>query len=109
MGRTARALGVVLILVFLTAAWFGYSGGGDGWWNQLISNGPTKCRNYGRYLGNRYRNFTNIIWVHGGDYSAPSGSTGELNGLEILLGIRDQDPAKLHTFHDSAVAAVATR
>ena len=22
---------------------------------------------YGRYLGNRYANRTNILWVHGGD------------------------------------------
>lgn len=58
------------ILVFLFPAYMGY-GGVDEWWGQIIANGPTKCRGYGRYLGNRYRNFTNVVWVHGGDFNPP--------------------------------------
>lgn len=85
------------ILVFLAPTWFG-SGMSD-WWNAIVQNGPTKCRTFGQYLGNRYRNFNNIIWVHGGDFSAPPNSAGETNALQILLGMKDVDGTKLHTMH----------
>ncbi len=87
------------ILVLLTPCYLGYGGGNQGWWAEVNANGAAKCRNYGQYLGNRYRSFTNIVWVHGGDYNPPAGSNGERYALEILLGIQDQDAAKLHTFH----------
>ena len=87
------------ILVFLFPCFLGYDAGTDGWWAEVNANGATKCRNYGRYLGNRYKSFKNVIWIHGGDYSPPPGSAGESYVLEILLGIKDSDPTKLHTFH----------
>src|SRR5262249_56001352 len=34
----------------------------------LNANGVTKARNYGRYLGTRYRSFDNIVWMHGNDF-----------------------------------------
>ena len=32
---------------------------------------PEALRSYGRYLGQRYRDFHNIIWVQGGDWDPP--------------------------------------
>lgn len=87
------------IVVILSPAYLGYGAGSDGWWEEIVKNGPTKCRNYGRYIGSRYKSFKNIVYVHGGDYNPPKGSQGVTNALEILKGIKDEDPAKLHTFH----------
>jgi hypothetical protein len=39
-----------------------------GWLATLENNGPTKDFNYGVYLGNRYKNFPNIVWLHGNDF-----------------------------------------
>lgn len=87
------------IIVFLFPCYFGYGGGDEGWWKELNSNSAQKCRGYGRFLGRRYRNFANIIWVHGGDYSPPDDTVGMTRALEILSGIKENDPTKLHSFH----------
>ncbi|WP_342380071.1 DUF4038 domain-containing protein [Myxococcus stipitatus] len=34
----------------------------------LVANGATRANQYGRYLGNRYKNSHNIVWWMGGDY-----------------------------------------
>ena len=31
-------------------------------------NGTTRCQQYGQFLGNRYRNYPNIIWNLGNDF-----------------------------------------
>ena len=38
------------------------------WLTTALDNGTTKCRNYGYYLGNRYRSFDNIVWMSGNDF-----------------------------------------
>jgi hypothetical protein len=60
------------IAVFLYPAWLGYDTGDghpEGWYSQVTSNGPAKMYLYGKYLGNRYKDYKNIIWVMGGDCS----------------------------------------
>ncbi len=42
------------------------------------ANGSTKMRGFGRFLGNRYRTFPNIIWAPGNDFQ--SWTTGFPNG-----------------------------
>ena len=34
----------------------------------MLENGPKKCREFGRYLGNRYKDFDNLLWMHGNDF-----------------------------------------
>src|SRR5512140_1064202 len=34
----------------------------------MRANGETKCLDYGRFLGNRYRGFDNILWMSGSDF-----------------------------------------
>jgi hypothetical protein len=57
------------LLVFLFPCYLGYGGGNEGFWKELNANEARKSRDYGRFLGTRYRRFTNIIWVHGGRQS----------------------------------------
>jgi len=38
------------------------------WLAILRKNGESKAFEYGRYLGNRYKDFPNIIWLHGNDF-----------------------------------------
>lgn len=94
--RLAAAKG---ILVFLFPCYWGYDGKDEGFWVDLIANSPTACRDYGRFLGQRYKDFTNIVWVSGGDFSPPDDAPGVTRALEILRGIKDRDPTTLHTFH----------
>lgn len=82
-------------LVLLTPSYLGYEGGNQGWYRVMRDNGPERLRAYGRYLGMRYRNLPNIIWVHGGDYNPPERALIQA----IVDGIREMDSNKLHSFH----------
>ena len=66
------------------------------------ANGVAKCQAFGAFLGNRYKNFPNIIWQHGNDYNR----TGNFNGQQpgdshlmaaIINGIGSADNNHLHT------------
>jgi len=91
-----RKAGEKGIVVVLNPACTGTS---RNWLNTINANGPTKCRNYGRYIGNRYRNFTNIIWQAVGDTTPRAGSELERNWLEILQGIKESAPSHHWTAH----------
>lgn len=83
------------ILVLLAPSYLGFQGGDQGWYREMVANGPEKLREYGRYLGRRYRTYTNILWVHGGDFDPPEKALVR----EIALGIREFDTRSLHTTH----------
>lgn len=84
------------LLVILTPAYLGYGCGEQGWCQEMISNGVDNCRNYGRYLGNRYKGFANIIWMEGSDAEAES-AIEELRAM--TEGIKEVDSRHLHTAH----------
>jgi hypothetical protein len=82
-------------LVLLTPAYAGWEGGSHGWYRAMAANGRDQLREYGADLGQRYRDFTNILWVHAGDYDPPDKDLVRA----IVEGIRDFDPQALHTAH----------
>jgi Protein of unknown function (DUF4038)/Putative collagen-binding domain of a collagenase len=84
------------IYVLLAPIYLGYKGTDEGWSTELMALSPAKCLEYGRYLGRRYNNFDNIIWVMGGDRNPES--TLERVDL-IALGIKEHDPNHLFTAH----------
>ncbi len=90
--RRAQQLGFV---VLLTPAYAGFDGDDEGWWREVEDNGTAKMRNYGRFLGHRYRNLSNVIWVQAGDFDPPR------RGLFDALaeGIAETDPGALQTVH----------
>ena len=63
----------------------------------LRQNGLEKCRAYGRYLGNRYADFDNIVWMSGSDFQ--SWRTASDNALvkAVAEGIRETDSRHVHT------------
>lgn len=63
------------IYVFMPVAWVGYSGAD--WYNTVIANGTTRCQTYGQYLGNRYKDFPNIVWIMQGDKNPNGGEMDE--------------------------------
>jgi len=83
------------ILVMLAPAYLGFEGGDEGWYQEMVANGETSLRDYGRYLGARYKDRPNILWVNGGDYRPSSNAL--VNA--VALGILDEDPNHLHTGH----------
>jgi hypothetical protein len=68
-----------------------------GWLGILRTNGVTKAYGYGQYLGSRYRDIPNIIWMHGNDFQSWRNSDDDALVQAVARGIRDADPNHLHT------------
>jgi hypothetical protein len=69
----------------------------DGWLEILreAPNDPGKCREYGKWIANRYKHFKNIIWASGGDHNETPES------IACAEGIASVDTTFLHTYHGS--------
>jgi hypothetical protein len=50
-----------------------------------LVNGSIRCRRYGQYLGNRYRDFPNIIWLNGNDFQDWSVATNDAVITSVAL------------------------
>jgi uncharacterized protein DUF4038/collagenase-like protein with putative collagen-binding domain len=85
------------ILVLLAPAYTGFLGLDEGWFQEMQVNGTTKLQLYGDYVGNRYKNFTNILWVNGGDYSPDNAGKDLVRA--VANGILGKIPGALQTFH----------
>ncbi len=101
----AKARGMQVTLV---ASYLGYKTlPGKGWWDEMQMNTVEQCRAYGRFLGLRYRSFTNIIWIAGGDNSPEPGSALEARMKAVIDGIRENDTGHYWTAHwDSTATGV---
>jgi hypothetical protein len=63
----------------------------------MLDNGSNKCRAYGRFLGQRYGNFPNIIWLHGNDFQTWKTAKDDAVVRAVALGIQDEDKNHLQT------------
>ena len=63
----------------------------------LDANGVAKARDYGRYLGTRYENFDNIVWMHGNDFQTWSNPSNDAVVQAVAHGIHDTDDRHIHT------------
>jgi Protein of unknown function (DUF4038)/Putative collagen-binding domain of a collagenase len=68
-----------------------------GFLSTILNNGTAKCMAYGQYLGNRYKNFPNIIWMSGNDFQKWKDSNADAVVRAVALGILDNDTNHLHT------------
>lgn len=90
------------IQVLLAPTYLGAIGGqlgGDhdqGWIDEILAAPLGQCLEYGHFLGERYANFDNIIWVIGGDRD-PTESIDRLNS--IAEAIKETDSRHLFTAH----------
>jgi len=78
------------MLVTLAVMYLGYHGGDQGWWSVLTNavNTQDVCYRFGFYVGRRYKNRANILWVIGGDFTPPPGSEGEKRLHKFMEGIK---------------------
>jgi hypothetical protein len=92
--------------VFMTPIYLGYGGGQEGWYAEVNANGPTKLRDFGRYVGNRYRNFPNVVWVMGGDY-APNAALDEIRAF--VQGLEETAGPRMFTTHNQRFQSGVTQ
>jgi hypothetical protein len=84
------------IQVFLAPIYLGYMGTDEGWIEELKAGGPEKGRAWGQYVGRRYRDFDNLIWMIGGDRN-PNEARAEVDA--VAQGIKEVDDRHLMTGH----------
>lgn len=88
------------IVVLVDATYLGYNCGGEGWCGEIQNSSLTTMRSWGRYLGNRYKNFPNIIWVMGADTDPNThGVADKLR--EVVAGIKEFDTVHIFTAHNA--------
>jgi Protein of unknown function (DUF4038) len=68
-----------------------------GWLSVLRANGVAKAFAYGQYLGRRYRDFANIIWMHGNDFQSWHDPIDDELVQAVARGILSTDPRHIHT------------
>lgn len=101
--RQAAARGFT---VLLAPAYLGYQCGDQGWCKEMKRSGMIRMRQWGRFVGSRYRDFPNIIWLDGGDCDAGEYGARKLVDA-VAYGIRDVDPQHLHAAHASRYHSAA--
>ncbi|WP_269930496.1 apiosidase-like domain-containing protein [Aminobacter sp. HY435] len=89
------------LVVLLAPSYAGHDGEEEGWYQEMVANGPEKLRNYGRFVGKRYARFDNILWVQNGDYNPPDKDLIRA----IAAGIHETDPDALQTAHNAPETA----
>ena len=55
------------ITVLLDPLYLGYACGDEGWCSEVQAASSATIQSWGQYVGNRYNNYDNIIWVIGAD------------------------------------------
>jgi hypothetical protein len=68
-----------------------------GWLTTLRENGKEKAFNFGVYVGNRYKNFPNIIWMSGNDFQSWRLRKNRDVVRAVAQGIQSVDMNHIHT------------
>jgi uncharacterized protein DUF4038/collagenase-like protein with putative collagen-binding domain len=68
-----------------------------GWTTTALNNGANKCRAYGHYVGKRYKNFPNIVWINGSDDSMYTNRTQDADVAAVAQGIKGSDNHHIQT------------
>ena len=67
------------------------------WLEVLRTNGVAKAFAYGQYLGTRYKDYTNIIWMHGNDFQSWENAVDDELVQAVARGILSADAVHIHT------------
>lgn len=68
-----------------------------GWLGVLDDNGIAKARKYGEFLGKRFKNIPNIIWMSGNDFQNWRDDGQNALVLAVAKGILAKDANHIHT------------
>ena len=83
-------------LGYREAGWPGPTSWNEGWFGEVIKNGFDRCRAYGRFVGERFGDLDNLLWVMGGD-ADPGSALVPIS--QMAEGVKEADPRHLMTAH----------
>lgn len=113
--KLAGSYGLLVVLDPIdTGGWLEGTSGGN---PDMIANGEARCLAYGEFLGKRYKNFPNILWMNGNDFQSWQTPSHDALVEEVAKGIKQFDTNHLQTielnyfvsssFDDTNWAAIA--
>ena len=96
------------IQIFLAPIYLGYDNGvnDEGWFNEVLAQGPEACRQYGRFVGQRYGKYDNLIWLIGGDRN-PGATREHIDAF--VAGLKEYDTGHLFTAHTAPESSPVDR
>jgi hypothetical protein len=84
--------------LLIAPAYIGYNCRVQGFCQAMIQAGPEVMRDWGRWIGQRYASYDNLIWIDGGDaQAANAGAMGVVDA--VAEGILEVSPDQLHSAH----------
>ncbi len=89
--KEAEKMGLVIAI---TAVWKGCCG--EDWAQPLTENGPKKASVFGDYLGRKFHDLQNVMWILGGD-NDPGCHLDHYR--EMAVNIEKHSPHQIQTFH----------
>lgn len=87
------------IAVLLDPLYIGYKCNNDGWCAEMQTASTSDLYSWGEYVGNRYVNFDNIVWIIGGDVD-PTDYQLEKKVNAFIEGLQSADTRHLITAHN---------
>lgn len=85
--------------VFLVPLYLGYGCGNEGWCGVVQNSTTAQITTWAQYVGNRYANFDNVLYVIGGDTN-PTGSVKTKTDA-FATTLKQTNPQKIFTAHNS--------
>jgi hypothetical protein len=104
--RAVAEAGTRGISVWLCPAYLGWDGGDEGFFKEISKAGPDALHAYGRFVGERFKDLPNVVWMLGGDYALSQQSRWAAE--ELASGLRDGGARQLITAHGGQTSAVET-
>ncbi len=94
------------IAVWLCPAYLGWDGGDEGFAKEIAAAGPRALRDYGRFVGARFRDLDNVVWMLGGDYALTPAQRWLAD--DLVAGLAEGGARQIMTAHGGQTTAVAT-
>jgi hypothetical protein len=86
------------LYVHLYAIDYGFDcNGTQGWWTDVVNNPVASLQSFGTFLGTRYKNRSNIIWVDGSDCNRNSDPSNEQKVVKFLQAMQAAGATQLRT------------
>lgn len=93
------------IVVLLAPLYLGFDCKDEGWCTEVKAASPDDLHAWGKYVGTRYKNFNNIIWLIGGDTN-PVQVKDKV--LALVEGMREVDTLHLFSAHNQPETMAVT-
>jgi uncharacterized protein DUF4038 len=94
------------IAVWLCPAYLGWKGGDEGFFKEIAQAGPDALRQYGRFVGARFKDLHNVVWMLGGDYALSPAERWV--GDELAVGLVEGGAMQIMTAHGGQTTGVTT-